>query len=90
MNPSEFMHDFEKEYQVKVIPVIDKKWAGHIFAWKPEIEITGTYPTNIYDLQKLCLKEEITMWVEGNGMFLSEDGFRELVKLIKQDWGVDE
>jgi hypothetical protein len=89
MKPSEFVNEFEKEYCVKVNTVTDHERYGQIFSWKPEFHITGKYPTEIYELQKMALKEEIPMWAEGCDLLLSEKGLRELFNLIKAEWGVD-
>ena len=90
MNPSAFMEEFESEFRVKVTPVTEdqKDWYGKVFSWKPTIEINGQYPTQIYELQKAALQEGLAMWTEGYTLLLDDEGFEELIGMVKHEWGV--
>jgi hypothetical protein len=88
MTPSEFMAEFERTFRVDVKPIShhEKKY-GNILGWEPEIEIQGRYDSDIYEIQKIALQQGMPLWAEDTTLLIDEDGFKEIIHLIKIDWG---
>lgn len=97
MQDEKFVKDFEEEFKVKVKEFEKKREIGdtgifheskaEVYSWRGEVEIVGNYIKMEDDLLPYCLEHDLAFWYQAGTLLLDEEGFQELKKAIKEDWG---